>query len=80
MNFQALKSFLGWCTFINFLFIILSWLVFIFAHDFAYKMWANQHNLTVEMYDAIYISIIGFYKIITVAFMLVPYLVLRLKK
>lgn len=80
MNLQTLKSFLGWCTVINFAFIIFSWLVFVFAHDFVYQMWANQHNLSIEMYDAIYISIIGFYKILVLAFMLVPYIVLRVKK
>ena len=80
MDLQKLKSFLGWCTAINFAFIIFSWLVFVFAHDFTYQIWANQHNLSIEMYDAIYISIIGFYKILVLAFMLVPYIVLKFIK
>jgi len=80
MNPLTIRSFLGWCSVINFSIVIFSWLVFVFAHDFIYQIWANQHNLTVEAYDAIYISIIGFYKILVIAFMLVPYFVLRIMK
>ena len=78
MNTQTIRKFLGWCLVINFSILVFSWLVFLFAHDFVYQIWASQHNLTVEAYDAIYISIIGFYKILIIAFMLVPYFVLRI--
>ena len=78
MNTQTTRKFLGWCSVINFLILIFSWLIFLFAHDFVYQFWENHHNLTVEAYDTIYISIIGFYKILIIAFMLVPYFVLRI--
>lgn len=80
MDTQTLRKFLGWCSVINFSLLIFSWLVFLFAHDFVYQIWAGQLNLTVEAYDTIYISIIGFYKILIVTFMLVPYFVLRIMK
>lgn len=78
MESKVMRKFLGWCSVINMIFLLFSWLLFIVAHDFIYHFWEGYHNLTIETFDAIYISIIGIYKILIIGFMIIPYFVLRI--
>src|SRR5204862_1729172 len=77
MNFELLKSFFLWCTLINYGILLVWAIVFIFAHDWHFRLvtlWFRK--LSVEQYDMVNFVGIAFFKIAIILFSLVPYLAL----
>lgn len=75
---QTVLSFLGWCTVINWVFLMLWWLFFSFAHDWVYGVHSRWFTLSRERFDEIHYSGMAFFKLSIFLFNLTPYLALRL--
>jgi hypothetical protein len=78
MTLEAIRSFLAWCTVINFGLLICWFLFMSLAHDWLYRLNSKWYNLSVDRFDAIHYSGIAFYKILVLIFNLVPYLAIRI--
>ena len=73
MTIETLTKFFLWCTILNGG-IYLLWTVFlIFAPDFVYRMQSRLFPIPRESYNVVIYSFLGLFKIIFVAFSLVPY-------
>jgi hypothetical protein len=77
MNIRKIQEFLGWCTVINFIFLILAGLTFFLAHDWMYQFHQAFLNVSVETYDSLWFITLAFFKILVIVFNLIPYCVLR---
>lgn len=77
MTIEIFTSFLAWCALINIGLLLLWILLFIFAHDWVYKLHSKWFVLSLDKFDAIHYALIGAFKLITILFFLVPYLILR---
>ena len=69
---------LGWSIIINFG-LLLWWSVLIrFSHDFIYRIHSKWIKIPVETFDAIHYASLGFYKLLIIVFIVIPYLVLKI--
>ena len=78
MEAQEIRKVLGWCSAINLGGLMLWFLVFVFAHDFVFRIHTRWFKIAQERFDEIHYTMMGYYKLAMMLFNLVPYLVLRL--
>lgn len=78
MNIETLTTLLGWCALVN-IGLLLYWFSFIvFAHDWLYRLHSRWFKISRESFDAIHYAAMAYYKLATLFFTVIPYLVLRL--
>ncbi len=77
MNLQVFKDVLLWCAVLDYVILILWFLLIAFVHDGFHKLSNLFVELPVERFNAINYAGLAFFKLITIAFFLVPYVVLR---
>ena len=78
ISIENLRTFLGWCTFINVGMFAVWSLAFVFAHDLMFKVHTRWFKISEERFDEIHYTMMGYYKLAVILFNLTPYLVLRL--
>jgi hypothetical protein len=78
MTVETIRDVLAWCSVINVGILLFWWLWFMLAHDFMYRFHGKWFKLSVEKFDAIHYSLMGFFKIGIILFNLVPYFALRI--
>lgn len=66
-----------WCTAINYALLFVWFGVFVFAHDWLYRMHSWWFKIPVETFDSIHYCGIAIYKIGILLFNLVPLLALH---
>lgn len=77
MNIDTLRGVLLWSGIINYAFLILWVLVFLFARGFCHRV-AGWYRVSPENFDMIQFSGILFYKTAIFFFNLIPYVALRI--
>ena len=78
MTAEIVRDVLAWCSVIN-LGVLLFWaLWFLLAHDFMYRLHGKWFKLSVERFDEINYTLIGFFKIGIILFNIVPYFAFRI--
>ena len=76
MALNELKHILLWCVGINYA-VLLAWFgVFVFAHDWIYRLHGHWFKVQVETFDAVHYAGMAAYKIGILLFFLVPLLAL----
>ena len=78
MTIDEIKQVLLWCVGINYAVLILWFLVFLYAHDWLYRVHSRWFRLSVENFDIFNYLAIAIYKIVVVVFFLVPLIALHL--
>ncbi len=78
MTSDQLLPFLGWCTLINWGFLLFWWLMLMGMRDFVYRMHSKFFKVSETDFDRMHYQGIIYYKITVFIFNFVPYLVLRL--
>jgi hypothetical protein len=78
MDIQMLTKFFMWCTILNTALLVLSFLTWVCAADFLYRMHGKWFPLPRETFNAVFYSFIGMYKIIVFVFNVVPWAVLAI--
>ena len=79
MTRQDLQAVLGWCTVINFAFMMLWFFAFLVAHDFVYHVHSSMFSgLSSERFDELHYQLLGFFKLSVILLNLVPYIALRI--
>jgi hypothetical protein len=80
MNIQKLTSFFMWCAIINGCLLILSLITGVTGLDWAYTLQGKLFQIPREVFNVAYYSFLGLYKIIWLAFNVVPYVALLIIK
>ncbi|MDR0770904.1 MAG: hypothetical protein LBE75_06855 [Burkholderiales bacterium] len=78
MDIDFLRSFLLCCTAINYLIIVIWFLVFVFARGWLKRMHCRWFNLSDAQFDGIHYAGMAVYKIGILLFNLTPLIVLSL--
>lgn len=77
MNFHHILHFLIWSTVINYAILFVWFGVFVFAHDWLYRVHSRWFKMSVETFDAIHYGGIAVYKIGIMLLNLVPLIVMH---
>lgn len=77
MDIEFARSVLGWCSLVHVGLLTVWFLVFSTAHDSMHRFHGKWFMLSAEEFDRTHYMLMGMYKLVTVLFFLVPYLVLR---
>ena len=72
MTANDIKHVLLWCVGLNYLILLIWFGVFVFAHDWMYRVHSRWFKLSVETFDAIHYAGLSVYKIGIILLYLVP--------
>lgn len=72
MAANEIKGFLLWCVGINYGLLLVWFGLFVYAHDWLYRLHRRWFKLSVETFDAIHYAGLSIYKIGIILFNLVP--------
>ncbi|MHC4193304.1 MAG: DUF6868 family protein [Planctomycetota bacterium] len=78
MDIATVKAFFLWCTILNGAMLGLSFLVYLFLADWSYQMNNRMFSISRETFNTLFCCFIGLYKIVVLAFNLVPYIALAI--
>lgn len=76
MDTQTLTSFFMWCTIINAALLSLSIVMMIAIGDLAYRIHSKWFPMPRQTFTVVIYSLLGLYKILFIAFSLVPWVAL----
>lgn len=78
MSLETLRAFLGWCTIVNWVILLLWWLVIVLARDWMHRLHGRWFRLSPESFDEAHYRGMAYCKVGVILFNFTPYLVLRL--
>ena len=78
MDIQTLTSFFMWCSIINIGFLIFLALVYMLVPNLAYQMQSKFIPISLETFDIVFYSFIGFFKVVVLVFNVVPWIALTI--
>jgi len=78
MNHFPLSDFLLCCTILNYLVLLLWFVVFSLAHDWMFKLHGRWFRLTTAQFDALHYAGMAVYKVGILLLNLVPYVALNI--
>jgi hypothetical protein len=78
MHSSELANFFAWCSIINYLILLVWFLVFNLGHDWLHVMHGRWFELTAQQFDLVNYCGMGLFKLLIFVFSLAPYLALRI--
>jgi hypothetical protein len=78
MSIEITRSFLLWCTVINYVILLIWFLFFVFARDGIQRLHGRWFRLSSDQFDTLHYAGMSIFKIGIILFNLVPYVVLRI--
>lgn len=78
MTIEVARSFLLWCTVINYGILLVWFLAFVFAHQWFQDIHGRWFHLSRDQFDALHYAGMGIFKIGIMLFNLVPFVVLSI--
>jgi hypothetical protein len=78
MSIELLRSAFLWCAVLNYVVLLVWFLIFVLSHTWLYRLCSRWFRLTSEQFDAINLGGIVVYKAAILLLNLVPYLALRI--
>jgi len=78
MNIETAENALLWCGAINYGVLILWFVLFLFPHDWIYRLSSRAFRVSQEQFETINLTAMALFKIAILLFNLVPYVALRL--
>ena len=76
MDMQIITQFFMWCSIINFSMMMFTFLIILYAGDWAYSLHSKWFPMPRETFNTILFSFLGLFKLLFFMFNLVPYLAL----
>ena len=76
MTIELIRSFLLWCTVINYGILLVWYVVFALAHDWIRRLYGRWFRLSDDQFDSLHYLGMAIYKIGIFLFNLVPYVAL----
>ena len=78
MTIEVTRSFLLWCTVINYGVLLVWFLVVVFAHDWILRIHGRWFRLSRDQFDALHYAGMSIFKVGIILFNLVPFIVLSI--
>jgi len=77
MAMEELAAILGWCTVVNFVFLVLTNIVLVVFKNSIQSLHGRLTGLSIEELNRLYFEYIGRFKTLWIVFNLTPYLAIR---
>ena len=77
MAMEELAAILGWCTVVNFVFLVLTNIVLLVFKNSIQSLHGRLTGLSIEELNRVYFEYIGRFKTLWIVFNLTPYLAIR---
>jgi hypothetical protein len=78
MSIDVVRNAFLWCTVINYVLLVVWFLLYVLPHEWLYRLCVRWFRLTAEQFDAVNFAGIALYKLGILLFNLVPYVALRI--
>lgn len=78
MNIDQLTEFLGWVSVINLVYLVLASLMLIFMRGTLLSIHSRLMKIDEDVLSAKYFDFLSHYKVVTLVFVLTPYLALKI--
>ena len=78
MSIDVMPNFFLWCAVINYLVLMVWFLLIVSPHQWLYRLWGKWFPLTAQQFDIINFGGIALYKLGILLFNLAPYVALRI--
>jgi hypothetical protein len=78
MPIEVTRTFLLWCTVIDYGVLLVWFLVFVFAHDWIQRIHGRWFRLSLDQFDTLHYAGMSVFKIGIILFNLVPFVVLSI--
>ena len=78
MTTELLLQMLGWCSLINYMILLMWFIMFMSAHDWLYNIHSLWFNLSKEKFDHFHYISMAIFKLLIFVFNLTPYIALRI--
>lgn len=76
MEMQMLTDFFKWCTILNGALLVFSWCMLLCVGDLVYRIHSKWVPMSREAFNVVIYSFFGVFKLIWIAFNVVPYVAL----
>jgi hypothetical protein len=76
MSLAIVRNALLWCTIMNYAMLVAWFLLYLFPHEWMYRIWRKWFHLSNEQFDALNFAGMTLYKLGIILFNFVPYLAL----
>ena len=76
MDITVIKGFFFWCTFIDVLLLVLSFLFCAFGGDWIYRMHCKWYPISREAFNVVMYCFVGLFKMFVIVFNFVPWVAL----
>ena len=76
MTLELVREVLGWCALINYIILILWFVVFVSAHEWMYHLHSRWFSLSKNTFDTIHYAGMAIFKLGVFLFNIVPYVAL----
>jgi hypothetical protein len=77
MTLELLRSFLGWVAICNIVLTLVTFFLCAFCHSWLYRVQSHFFHVPQEALTTILYASVVFFKLLNIAFFIVPYCVLR---
>lgn len=78
MNIEVIRSFLLWCTIINYAILLVWCMLFLFVHDTIQRLHGRWFHLSDNQFSTLHYGGMAIYKLGILLFNLVPFVVLSI--
>lgn len=76
MDIQIVQSFFMWCTILNGILLVISFIICSFSGDWVYRRHSKWFPVSRESFNLVIYTLLGFFKTLWVMFNLIPALAL----
>jgi len=73
MDIYLLRAFFMWCSIINVGLLLISFIIFLAAGGWVYRVHSRWFKISQEQFYVMWYSMLGFYKLSTLLFCIVPW-------
>ncbi|MDA7861728.1 hypothetical protein N9B31_00675 [Mariniblastus sp.] len=77
MSMEELAAILGWCTVVNFVFLVLTMIVLVLVKKPVQGIHSRVSGLSIDELNRLYFQYMGRFKTLWIVFNLTPYLAIR---
>jgi hypothetical protein len=78
VTIEEIRSFLGWCTVLDYGVLLVWALMFLFAHDWMRELHGRWFAIPEDRFDTLHYGLMGAYKLLLIVFNLAPWLALHI--
>lgn len=76
MGIETVRSTLLWCAVINYVLLLIWFVLYVGLHGWLHRLWGRWFRLTAEQFDMLNFAGMALYKVGILLFNLVPFVVL----